>query len=64
MLKENKYPKVVATRLPKEVWEALRKLAKAKQREFPRYAEADAMRSAIVNHLKVKGFLEKGKDYL
>lgn len=62
--RENKYPKLVSTRIPDVVWNALMKLAKGKQKDFPRYSEADAIRSAIVNHLKNKGLLEKGKDYL
>ncbi|MEK6888816.1 MAG: hypothetical protein AABW80_01780 [Nanoarchaeota archaeon] len=63
-MKENKYPEIVATRVPKEVLEALKNLAKDRKKDFPRYSEADAVRSAIVNHLKSKGFLDKGKNYL
>ena len=62
--RENKYPKIAATRVPVAVWEAMRKYIKEKQKDFPRYSETDFMRSAMVNHLKAKGFLEKGKDYL
>jgi len=62
--RENKFPKLLATRVPKEVWEALRKLTKDRQKDFARYSEADAVRSAIINHLKAKGFLDKGKNYL
>jgi len=62
--RENKFPKILATRVPVDVWEAIRKLIKDRQKDFPRYSEADAVRSAIVNHLKSKGFLDKGKNYL
>jgi len=64
MKKEMKYPQIIATRIPNEVHKALGKLVKERQKEFPRYSEADAVRSAVVNHLKTKGLLEKGKDYL
>ena len=62
--KELKYPKLVATRVPLEVREAINKLVKEKQKDYPRYTEGDAVRSALVNHLKAKGFLDKGKKYL
>lgn len=64
MGKEIKYTKTVTTRFPVEVFNAIEKLIKDKQEEFPRYTEADAIRSAIVNHLKNKGYLNKGKNYL
>ena len=62
--KEMKYPKLVATRVPLEVWQAIQKLVKDKQDDYPRYTEGDAVRSALVNHLKAKGLLNKGKNYL
>ena len=62
--KELKYSKLVATRVPAEVYEAIQKLIREKQQEYPRYTEGDAIRSAIVKHLKEKGFLDKKKDYL
>lgn len=62
--RQNKYPQLVSTRIPDEVWKALQRLVKDKQKEFPRYSEADAVRSALVNHLKKKGLIDKGKDYL
>lgn len=59
-----RYTKTVTTRFPEEVFNAIEKLVKDKQKEFPRYTEADAIRSAIVNHLKSKGYLDKVKNFL
>ena len=59
-----KYTKTITTRFPEEVFTAVEKLVKDKQKDFPRYTEADAIRSAIVNHLKNKGYLDKGKNFL
>jgi hypothetical protein len=64
MPKRIRYTKTITTRFPDEVFVAVEKLVKEKQKEFPRYTEADAIRSAIVNHLKNKGYLEKSKNYL
>ena len=64
MSKDLKYTKTVTTRFPDEVYKAIEKLVKDKKDEFPRYTEADAIRSAIVNHLKNKGYLDKGKNFL
>ena len=61
---EKRFNDVLATRFPTVVAEAVKKLVKEKQKEFPRYSEADLIRSAVVNHLKSKGFLDKGKNYL
>jgi thymidylate kinase len=64
MAKELKYTKTVTTRFPEEVFKAIGTLVKNKQKDFPRYTEADAIRAAIVNHLKSKGYLDKAKNYL
>lgn len=64
MPKSVKYTKTITTRFPAEVYNAVEKLIKDKQKDFPRYTEADAIRSAIVNHLKNKGYLQKDKNYL
>ena len=61
---EKKYPKTITTRIPLEVYDAIKKLIQDKQKDYPRYNEGDAMRSAVVNHLKAKGFLDKEKNYL
>jgi hypothetical protein len=61
---ELKYPKTITTRVPLGVYGALKKFIDEKQKDYPRYNEGDAMRSAIVNHLKSKGYLDKGKNYL
>ena len=59
-----KYPKTITTRVPLEVYDALKKLISEKQKDYPRYNEGDVMRSAVVKHLKEKGLLDKKKDYL
>ncbi len=64
MGKELKYNKTVTTRFPDEVYRAVEKLVAEKRKDFPRYTEADAIRSAIVNHLKKKGYLNKDKNFL
>jgi len=35
-----------------------------KQKYYPRYSEADLIRTSVVKHLKEKGFLDDKKDYL
>jgi hypothetical protein len=64
MAKELKYTKTVTTRFPDEVFQAIEKLVKEKKKDFPRYTEADAVRTAVVNHLKSKGYLDKKKNFL
>ena len=62
--KELKYPLTVTTRFPEAVAQSIKEIVKDKQKEFPRYSEADLIRSAVVNHLKSKGKLDRNKDYL
>lgn len=62
--KELKYPLTVTTRFPEIVAHVIAEIVKEKQKEFPRYSEADLIRSAVVNHLKSKGKLDRNKDYL
>ncbi|MCH7568650.1 MAG: hypothetical protein IIA87_04475 [Nanoarchaeota archaeon] len=62
--KKPKYVKPILVRLPAEVYKALKKRVQHKQKVFGRYSEADIARTAIVNHLKRKGYLKTGKDYL
>ena len=50
--------------LPKEVYEAMQKRAELKRKKFGKYVEADVVRTEVVKHLKEKGLLDKGKDYL
>ena len=64
MAEKEKYTKTLTVRLPETVYKAVLKRVQDKKSEFPRYQEADAVRSAIVNHLKLKGYLDKGKEYL
>ena len=59
-----KYVRPMTVKFPKDVWEAMQKRLKHKRIYYPRYCEADLIRTAVVKHLKEKGFLEKGKDYL
>lgn len=54
----------ILARFPHVVAEAIEKYTKDKQKEFPRYRPLDLVRSAVVNHLKAKGYLDKNKDYL
>ena len=64
MKRQKKFTHAVNTRFPEEVFKVIEKLAKDKQDEFPRYSESDVIRSAVINHLKSKGYLDKGKNYL
>jgi len=64
MVKEAKYTRAITTKYPEEVVNAMQKRIAKKQTKYPRYAEADLIRTAVVKHLKEKGLLEKGKDYL
>ena len=64
MVKEAKYSKAITVKFPEEVWKAMDKRVKAKQKYYPRYIEADLIRTSVVKHLKEKGFLDKKKNYL
>ncbi len=64
MKEKNKLMKTVTIRLPEAIWNALQKKTKDKQKDYARYSESDAVRSAIINDLKAKGYLDKSKDYL
>ncbi len=54
----------VLARFPPDVSKAIEEYTKDKQKEFPRYRPLDLVRSAVINHLKSKGYLDKTKDYL
>jgi hypothetical protein len=64
MVKEAKYTKALTVKFPEEVWKAMSKRIEKKLKYYPRYSEADIIRTAVVKHLKEKGLLEKGKNYL
>ena len=64
MTKKPKYAFALTTKFPQEVWQAMHKRVEDKQKNWPRYAEADLVRTSVVNHLKAKGYLDKNKDYL
>jgi hypothetical protein len=64
MAKQAKYSKALTTKFPEEVWKAMQTRVGHKQKKWPRYAEADLVRTAVVNHLKNKGYLDTKKDYL
>ena len=64
MVKTARYIKAMTIKFPQEVVAAIQKRVEKKQKYYPRYAEADLVRTAVVKHLKDKGFLDKGKDYL
>jgi len=59
-----KYKKAITVKFPDEVWKAMDKRIKAKQKYYPRYSEPDLIRTSVVKHLKEKGFLDEKKDYL
>jgi Arc/MetJ-type ribon-helix-helix transcriptional regulator len=59
-----KYTKAMTVKFPEEVWKAMEKRVKSKQKYYPRYSEADIVRTSVVKHLKEKGFLDEKKDYL
>lgn len=59
-----KYDKIMTLKFPREVYEAMQKRAEWKRKKFGKYVEADVVRTAVVKHLKEKGLLDKGKDYL
>jgi len=58
------YKHVITVRVPDEVYNAMEKRIEKKQKKYPTYSEADLVRTSIVKHLKEKGLLETGKDYL
>jgi len=64
MERKAKFTKTVTTRFTEEIAKVIEKLVKDRRKEFPRYTEGDLVRSAVVNHLKAKGYLDKKKDYL
>ena len=64
MAKEAKYAHALTVKFPQEVWKAMEKRVENKQTKFPRYSEADLVRTAVVKHLKEKNLLNKGKNYL
>ncbi len=59
-----KYTKPITVKFPEIVWKAMQKRIEKKQKYFPRYGEADLIRTAVVKHLKEKSILDKNKDYL
>jgi len=64
MVKPAKYSKAITIKFPDEVWKAMGKRTEKKQKYYPRYSEADLIRTSVVKHLKEKGLLERNKDYL
>lgn len=64
MERKAKFTKAVTTRFPEDIYKLIEKLVKERKKEFPRYTEGDMIRSAVINHLKLKGYLKKGKNYL
>lgn len=59
-----KYIHPVLSRFPDEVYKAMNKRVGHKKAIYGKYCNADLIRTAVVNHLKNKGYLQKGKDYL
>lgn len=64
MVKENKYSKAITVKFPEVIWKAMEKRVEKKQKYYPRYIVPDLIRTAVVKHLKSKGFLDEKKDYL
>lgn len=64
MVKQTKYTKAITAKFPEEVWKAMEKRIAKKQEFYPRYSEADLIRTSVVKHLKEKGLLDKKKKYL
>jgi len=64
MKRTARFTKAVTARFPEEVFKAIEKVVQVKQEDFPRYTEGDVVRSAVIKHLKEKGYLDKGKNYL
>ena len=62
--KNNRYTKTITVRVPEPVYDAVMKRVANKQKKYPMYSDAEVMRKALVKHLKEKGYLDKGKDYL
>ena len=58
------YKHTITVRVPDEVYEALMKRVTHKQKKYPGYSDAEAIRKALVKHLKDKGLLDKDKSYL
>ena len=59
-----RYTKAVTVKFPEEVWKAIMKRIEKKQKFYPRYSEADLIRTSVVKHLKEKGLLSRDKHYL
>lgn len=64
MVKTTKYSKAITVKFPEEVWKAMSKRIEKKQKHYPRYSEADLIRTAVVKHLKEKALLKKDEHYL
>lgn len=64
MTKESRYAFALTVKFPQEVWKAMQKRVEDKQTKFPRYSEADLVRTSVVKHLKEKKLLDEAKRYL
>jgi len=63
-MKKSPYKHIITVRVPDAVYEALMKRVARKQAKYPSYTDAEAIRKALVKHLKDKGLLDKDKSYL
>jgi len=59
-----RYTKAITVKFPDDVWKAMDKRIAKKQKFYPRYSEADLIRTAVVKHLKTKKLLDENKHYL
>ena len=64
MARKLHYKHTITVRVPDAVYEALMKRVNYKQKKYPGYSDAEAIRKALVKHLKDKGLLDKDKTYL
>lgn len=59
-----KYTKPITVKFPETIWKAMQKRIEKKKKYYPRYGEADLIRTAVVKHLKEKALLKKDEHYL
>lgn len=62
--REIRYDEIITFRIPREVYNALRKFIEEQQEDFPRFNEPDACRAALVAYLKKKKYLNDKEQYL
>ena len=61
---ETAYTEAFTVRFPQKIADTMHSFIQRKKEDYPKYAEADLIRTAVVKFLKEKGLLEKDKQYL